>query len=298
MLSNNRGVPTFHRYVAIGDSSTEGLVDPDGQGGYRGWADRLAQLIADAQDEPLEYANLAVRSLRLDEIRNRQFDDALALEPDLMTIFGGGNDLIGIGWDLDEMRADLAAMYGEARAHDCTVLTFTFPDPTSINPLGKRVKDRMFRFNDIVRAEAERYGVLVMDFQNYPITEDPRLWFEDRLHGNELGHQRTAAALAWALGVDGADESWAEPLDDEARPPPVPGAAGLRRRLGPPLPRTVAGQGHHRGDPRRGDRSQAAGARRRAPLRRFRARRRHTVRARPVDRRGPYRSSASRSLTY
>jgi hypothetical protein len=39
-------VRTFHRYVAIGDSSTEGLVDPDGAGGYRGWADRLAQLIA------------------------------------------------------------------------------------------------------------------------------------------------------------------------------------------------------------------------------------------------------------
>ena len=240
---------TFHRYVAIGDSSTEGLVDPDGSGGYRGWADRLAQLIADAQEEPLEYANLAVRSLRLNEIRNRQFDDALALRPDLMTIFGGGNDLIGIGWDLDEMRADLAAMYGEARAHDCTVLTFTFPDPSSINPLGKRVRDRMFRFNDIVRAEAERYGVLVMDFQNYPITEDPRLWFEDRLHGNELGHQRTAAALAWRLGIAGADESWAEPLDDEPAQRRLREQLGsdvdwVRRYLGPWLGRGIIGVPH------------------------------------------------------
>ena len=134
------------------------------------------------------------------EIRNRQFDDALAMQPDLMTIFGGGNDLIAPGSDLEAMRADLAAMYGEARAHDCTVLTFTLPDPTSINPLGKRLRDRMFRFNDLVRAEAERYGVLVMDFQNYPIAEDPRLWFEDRLHGNELGHQRTAAAHGVATG--------------------------------------------------------------------------------------------------
>jgi len=44
-------VTTFRRYVAIGDSSTEGLEDPDGNGGYRGWADRLAQHIADNQDE-------------------------------------------------------------------------------------------------------------------------------------------------------------------------------------------------------------------------------------------------------
>jgi len=243
-------VPTFHRYVAIGDSSTEGLVDPDGTGGYRGWADRLAQIIADAQDEPLEYANLAVRSLRLTEIRNRQFDDALAMEPDLMTVFGGANDLIAPGWDLDAMRADLAAMYGEARAHDCTVLTFTLPDPSSINPLGGRhLKDRIFRFNDIVRAEAERYGVLVMDFQHYPIAEDPRLWFEDRLHGNELGHQRTADALAWRLGISGADESWAEPLGDEParrrfREQLASDVNWLRRYVGPWLGKGLRGVPH------------------------------------------------------
>jgi hypothetical protein len=49
-------VRTFRRYVAIGDSTTEGLDDPDGAGGYRGWADRLAEMIANAQAEPLDYA--------------------------------------------------------------------------------------------------------------------------------------------------------------------------------------------------------------------------------------------------
>ena len=97
---------TFRRYVAIGDSSTEGLEDPDGHGGYRGWADRLAQHIADAQDEPLEYANLAIRGLRMSEIRTRQLDDALAMRPDLMTVFGGVNDVIGPRCDFDAIRAD------------------------------------------------------------------------------------------------------------------------------------------------------------------------------------------------
>ena len=45
-------VRTFRSYVALGDSSTERLMDPDGAGGYRGWADRLAQHLADAQPEP------------------------------------------------------------------------------------------------------------------------------------------------------------------------------------------------------------------------------------------------------
>jgi len=205
-------VTSFLRYVAIGDSTTEGLEDPDPRGGYRGWADRLAEHIADAQEEPLEYANLAIRGLRLSEIRNTQFDDALALHPDLMTIFGGVNDVISMGCDFLELRSDFAAMFGEARGMDITVLTFTMPDPSAINPLGRRLRERMFALNDVIRAEADRYGVLVMDFQQYPVTEDPRLWFEDRLHGNALGHERVAAALAWRLGVEGIDESWAEPI--------------------------------------------------------------------------------------
>lgn len=46
----------FERYVAIGDSTSEGLDDPDGQGGYRGWSNRLAERIA-AQQGSLLYAN-------------------------------------------------------------------------------------------------------------------------------------------------------------------------------------------------------------------------------------------------
>ena len=212
----------FRRFVAIGDSSTEGLVDPDGQGGYRGWADRLAQRIADAQPEPLEYANLAIRGLRLAEIRETQFDLALAMDPDLLTVFAGANDIIAAmrcEWEI--WREDLAAMFGAARERGITVATFTMPDPSAVNPFGFHLRPRAFRLNDMIRTEAERFGVLVVDFQRYRVAEDPRLWYDDRLHGNSLGHERVAAALAWRLGIAGADLSWADPLPDErARPRP------------------------------------------------------------------------------
>jgi lysophospholipase L1-like esterase len=207
-------VRTYRRYVAIGDSTTEGLEDRTKQGGHRGWADRLAEHIADAQDEPLEYANLAIRGLRLSEIRSGQFDIALGFEPDLMTIVGGVNDVLSRGCDFDALQADFAMMFEEGRARDITVLTFTMPDPTAVNPLGRRLQGPMFRLNDIIRAEAERHGALVLDFQRYPIAADPRMWFEDRLHANSPGHERIAAALAWRLSVAGADESWADPLPD------------------------------------------------------------------------------------
>ncbi|MBN9621317.1 MAG: SGNH/GDSL hydrolase family protein, partial [Actinobacteria bacterium] len=65
------------RYIAIGDSQTEGLLDEDGRGGYRGWADRFAELLA-VENPYLRYANLAIRGRRLDAIRDEQLAPALA----------------------------------------------------------------------------------------------------------------------------------------------------------------------------------------------------------------------------
>ncbi len=205
---------TIRRYVAIGDSTTEGLHDPNGEGGYRGWADRLAEIIANAQPEPLDYANLGVRSLRLSGIRATQFGPAMAMQPDLLSIFGGANDMLSVACDFAGISADLAAIFGEARSRDCTVVTFTMPDLFPTNPFGRRLGGRMLQLNDIIREEAERYGVLVMDFQQHPIIPDPRLFSEDRLHASELGHERLAAALAWRLGIEGADKSWADPFPE------------------------------------------------------------------------------------
>ncbi|HEY6688120.1 MAG TPA: SGNH/GDSL hydrolase family protein [Propionibacteriaceae bacterium] len=206
---------TFRRYVAIGDSSTEGLEDPDGNGGYRGWADRLAQHIADHQHDPVQYANLAIRGLRMREIRTNQLEAALAMEPDLLSVFGGMNDVIVPRCDLVSIRADYVIIFGQARRQGIDVLSFTVPDLSSINPLAMAFRDRVTKLNDIIRTEAERYDVVVMDFENYPVAQDPRLWFADRLHGNELGHQIVAAALAWRLGIDGSDDSWITPLEGE-----------------------------------------------------------------------------------
>lgn len=223
---DNRRMSLFRRYVAIGDSNTEGLEDPDGLGGYRGWADRLAQHVADGQIQPLEYANLAIRGLRMAEIR-MQFEPALALEPDLMTIFGGVNDVIAMRCDFAAIRADYATMFAEAQRREITVATFTMPDPAAINPLGKQLRDRMYRLDDLIREEAETYGVLVLDLQRIPIAEDPRLWFEDRLHGNPLGHERVSLGLAFLLGVEGATEAWTDPIDEDvARPRPRAQLAG------------------------------------------------------------------------
>ncbi len=96
----------YQRYVAIGDSSTEGLDDPDGRGGYRGWANRLAEHLARAQGGLL-HANLAIRGRRGPQIREEQLDRALSMSPDLVTFFSGTNDVVGRRFDIDAVAAEI-----------------------------------------------------------------------------------------------------------------------------------------------------------------------------------------------
>ena len=81
---------TFHRYVALGDSFTEGVGDPDPgrPNGVRGWADRAADVLA-TQTDDFGYANLAIRGRKLQAVLAEQIQPALALEPDLVTIYAG-----------------------------------------------------------------------------------------------------------------------------------------------------------------------------------------------------------------
>lgn len=85
----------FTRYVALGDSFTEGVGDPDPRhpNGLRGWADRVAEQLA-ARSAHFGYANLAIRGRLLGPIVDEQVDAAVALEPDLVTVYAGGNDLM------------------------------------------------------------------------------------------------------------------------------------------------------------------------------------------------------------
>jgi len=224
MLDGSEPVPhtvamtlRFERYVAIGDSSTEGLDDPDGTGGYRGWANRLAERVAQAQGGLL-YANLAVRGRRAREIRAEQLGPALALKPDLATVFAGSNDLLEPGFAADKLRAELQYMMAALIAEKAVVLTFTLPDLTGVMPIGRCLAPRVRAMNEAIRAAAVATGARLIDFAAYPAGSDPRLWSADRFHVNAEGHARIAAALAQSLGLPGSNDAWQRPLPERNVP--------------------------------------------------------------------------------
>lgn len=195
---------------------TEGLFDPDERGGNRGWADRLAEHLA-AQSGAILYANLAVRGRRAHEIRDQQLGPALELDPDLVSIAAGMNDLLRPSFVLDEVMTDIDYMLRAATEAGATALTMTFGDPVPINPYARVITRRMSVFNARIRDSAARHGAVLIDFATESAVSDPRFWCEDRLHANSAGHERIAAAAAEALGLDLDGPRWNAPLDPAPR---------------------------------------------------------------------------------
>jgi len=205
----------WRRYVAIGDSSTEGMGDHDDTGGYRGWADRLAEHLAVHQGG-IEYANLAIRGRTTRQILEQQVPMAISLQPDLVTVVAGMNDILHSSFDPAATASLVCDMMLELAAGGAEVLTFTLPDPTPNLWFSRWFQPRVIAFNSELRQAAARAGAIMVDVGAFTEASDPRLWSEDRLHGNSDGHARVAHALAHGLGLPGFDGSWRIPL------PPVP----------------------------------------------------------------------------
>lgn len=203
----------YRRFVAIGDSQTEGVGDGDEQRGHRGWADRLAERLAQLTPD-LEYANLAVRGRQITGVRAEQLESALRMEPDLATVVAGLNDVIRPGYDADAVATDLDAVIGALAGSGTRVATLTYPDIGEIAPLARRFRPRLVALNARVREVADRHGAVVVETDRHPVCADRRIWSTDRLHLNPLGHARLSAGFAQALDLPGSDDSWTYPLPE------------------------------------------------------------------------------------
>jgi lysophospholipase L1-like esterase len=221
-VQHDRSAFPWQRYIALGDSFSEGLSDPDPTrpGEFRGWADRLAEhLAAAAPDVDVEYANLAIRGRLLPQVIAEQVPVALEAKPDLVSLVAGGNDLMRPGADPDDLVAQLEAAVVRFRAAGADVLLVTGVDPRQ-TPILRRIRGRVAVFNANLWSVAARTGAVVLDQWGATWIQDWRLWDTDRIHLTDEGHRRTALAAAAVLGLPGADgDDWRTPL-----PPAAPRA--------------------------------------------------------------------------
>jgi lysophospholipase L1-like esterase len=198
----------YSRYVAIGDSQTEGLWDGDDTVGVLGFADRLAAML-DALYPGLQYANLAIRGKLVADVLREQVPEAVAMRPDLITVCAGMNDVIQPGRSFGRALADLEYVYAALAESGATVVTTTFPNVAQFLPLGRVVSPRLARINNAIRAAADRYGFRLVDLYNAPSMRDLETWAIDRVHASTKGHILFAGAAAEALGLPDSNHDWA-----------------------------------------------------------------------------------------
>ncbi|WP_117211387.1 SGNH/GDSL hydrolase family protein [Allorhizocola rhizosphaerae] len=232
----------WSRYVALGDSFTEGLDDPypDGMGtGYRGWADLVAAHLN------VEYANLAIRGRLFDAVVAEQVEPALAMQADLISFAAGGNDILRRRCDPPALMARFAKTIELFRGTGADVLVFRFANVLSRLPGNRMIGPRVRYLNQAVGEITEQSGARLVDLWSDPEYDNPALWSVDRLHLSAAGHLRTAAHVLAALDVSPPSQWW----DVPGWPPPrswaaarAADAAWAARHLAPWIKRRLTGR--------------------------------------------------------
>ena len=195
-------------FVAVGDSFTEGVGDLGVNDLYLGWADRLAGKLADeycSQNNPLQYANLAIRGRLLTQMLEEQVPRAREMNPALVSFAGGINDAMRGSFDLDTKATELERAVRELRSGGHDVLLFAFGDSSRNSKVMALIRDRFVGLRSATLAIAEAYDCYLVDFWDMEIFNDPRVWDADRLHLNPRGHALVADAALQSLGWGNSD---------------------------------------------------------------------------------------------
>jgi acyl-CoA thioesterase-1 len=184
--------PQYITYVALGASDAAGVgAEPI----TRGYVFR----IADELDERIKEVFLA--NLGLPDANTEQLDSALDLffetkvEPDLVTVWTGANDVIE-GEDADDFEDALEDIFDRLRDRtDGIIVVANIPDLTQLprfreEPDEDVTRERIKAFNEAIAEQAKDYDVLLVDLYGRPVDDD--LVSEDGFHPNNQGHQRIA----------------------------------------------------------------------------------------------------------
>ncbi len=199
---------TWRSYLAIGDSFTEGLSDRNPDGSFRGWADRVAEML-DSRVPDFRYANVAVRGKLLARIVDEQVPIAERHRPELVSFCGGGNDVLRPGCNVHELIGLADGAIRRLVATGADVVVFTGFDPYWL-PLRRRLRRLIGAFNELLRDVANEHGCRIVDLWSMRVMHDRRAWSVDRLHLSSEGHRRVALHTAEVLGLPVADD-WRAP---------------------------------------------------------------------------------------
>jgi lysophospholipase L1-like esterase len=211
----------FNRLIVCGDSFSEGMTDEQVGGNYRGWADRIADVMAEHSDN-FTYANLAIRGKLVGQVVDDQVPVALSYvtgKDTLVTFHAGANDALRPGYDAVRTIAQYQDAVRRIAASGATLLLFTVLEDTGNKGKGSEVwKKRFSEYNRAIREVGQEVGAIISDANDLDFFKDNRFLAFDRLHLNQEGHWRVAQGVLEVIGYP-FDKAWRIPLPP-AKPTP------------------------------------------------------------------------------
>ena len=182
-------------YVALGDSFTAG-VEP----GQPRWPDELARQLGG------RYVNLAEVGATSEHVEQDQLERALELQPDVVTLVCGANDvLFNTRPDPDAYAARLSRMFARLRRElpQAQIVTATYPEIwrfLELRPRTRaRVEEGMELFNAAVRKVARRHDVVLMESFDHPAANIRETYADDGFHPSAEGHRQAAREFLRAI---------------------------------------------------------------------------------------------------
>lgn len=193
-------------YVAIGDSLVEGYTDWGVSDAGIGFAHVLAAMIRATQPHS-RFTNLGVSGARAADVLRVQVTPAIALEPTLLTLVVGANDIPVT--PADEFRHTYDELVGQiASKVDGLVLVSNIPNLVHLLPVpfaGYRVllEERLRTFNEVIAEVTTKHGVRLVDLFDGRETEDPRNIGADGFHPSIRGYRVMAQSFVQVLQQTG-----------------------------------------------------------------------------------------------
>lgn len=191
----------WKRFVAIGDSFTEGIGDEVEGIALKSWVDHFVQLC----ENDLNYANFAKRGLVTKEIRSQQLEKALSFNPDLVSLIAGANDVLKGRWNHHAYKNDMEFMIDTLSKTGANIIIANLPDFTVRLPLASEkkqvVKEQLLEANEVILSLSREYKLHHVDFWNHHLVNDNTLWSNDLIHPNSKGYVKVAELIFSSLPV-------------------------------------------------------------------------------------------------
>ncbi|MDG0945942.1 MULTISPECIES: SGNH/GDSL hydrolase family protein [Bacillus] len=206
MVHNKGGIHMWKRFVAIGDSFTEGIGDEVEGIALKSWVDHFVQLCVN----DIEYANFAKRGLVTKEIRSQQLEKALTFNPDLVSLIAGANDVLKGRWNHYAYKEDMKCMIDTLSKTGADIMIANLPDFTVRLPFSTEkkqvLKEQLLEVNEVILSLSREYKLHHIDFWNHHVVNDNTLWSKDFIHPNSKGYVKVAELIFSSLPVHDASK--------------------------------------------------------------------------------------------